>query len=90
VPLAVPAVPLAPSTADMVPLVPASLLVHEKVTGASPGFTVPVPAPMDVQAGWVNTAHAKTAGTPTRLIRSNRGLVLRNLLMVFSRIGCER
>lgn len=46
---------LSPTMADMVPLVPESLLIHEKVTGASPSSSVPLPIPIDVHAGRLTT-----------------------------------
>jgi hypothetical protein len=54
------------SVADIVPLVPPSVLFHEKLTGAPPGATEPLPVPIDVHALSAIPAHNRVDSTTPR------------------------
>jgi hypothetical protein len=70
--------------ADMVPLIPESLLVHEKLTGAFPGSRVPVPVPMEVHAKSVRAQPDSKVAFRANCVDCEQGWVNKAFFIAFS------
>ena len=73
-------------TADMVPLIPASVLVHEQLTGGSMGCSVSMPASTVVHAGMAKTMPNSRLTPAMRRPGWNLGLMVRTLFMVITQV----
>jgi hypothetical protein len=68
----------------MVPLIPESLLVHEKLTGEFPGSKVPVPVPMEVHARRVRAKPDSNDAFKACRMDCELGLVIEAFFIAFS------